>query len=77
MRSMMRSDTGATGSRFGGVQRGGRDGIRSSRRSDLSEAVARAEEREVLRARLSEAFVPFVADGRYELPGTALDAVAS
>jgi hypothetical protein len=35
------------------------------------------EEREVLRARLSEAFVPFAADGAYELPGAALCAVAS
>jgi SAM-dependent methyltransferase len=35
------------------------------------------EEREVLRARLSEAFVPFAADGGYELPGAALCAVAS
>lgn len=35
------------------------------------------EEREVLRARLSEAFVPFATDGGYELPGAALCAVAS
>jgi hypothetical protein len=35
------------------------------------------EEREVLRARLREAFVPFAADGGYELPGSALCAVAS
>jgi SAM-dependent methyltransferase len=35
------------------------------------------EERQVLRARLSEAFVPFAADGGYELPGAALCAVAS
>jgi SAM-dependent methyltransferase len=35
------------------------------------------EEREVLRARLSEAFVPFAANGGYELPGAALCAVAS
>jgi SAM-dependent methyltransferase len=34
-------------------------------------------EREVLRARLGEAFVPFSADGGYELPGVALCAVAS
>jgi ubiquinone/menaquinone biosynthesis C-methylase UbiE len=34
-------------------------------------------EREVLRARLSEAFVPFATDGGYELPGAALCAVAS
>jgi ubiquinone/menaquinone biosynthesis C-methylase UbiE len=35
------------------------------------------DEREVLRARLREAFVPFAADGGYELPGVALCAVAS
>jgi ubiquinone/menaquinone biosynthesis C-methylase UbiE len=35
------------------------------------------EEREVLRARLSEAFVPFATEGGYELPGAALCAVAS
>jgi SAM-dependent methyltransferase len=35
------------------------------------------EERELLRARLREAFVPFAADGGYELPGVALCAVAS
>jgi hypothetical protein len=35
------------------------------------------EERKVLRARLSEAFVPFAANGGYELPGVALCAVAS
>jgi SAM-dependent methyltransferase len=35
------------------------------------------EEREVLRARLREAFVPFATDGGYELPGAALCAVAS
>ena len=34
-------------------------------------------EREVVRARLSEAFVAFAADGGYELPGVALCAVAS
>jgi SAM-dependent methyltransferase len=34
-------------------------------------------EREVLRARLREAFVPFATDGGYELPGAALCAVAS
>lgn len=34
-------------------------------------------EREVLRARLEEAFVPFAANGGYELPGLALCAVAS
>ena len=34
------------------------------------------DEREVLRARLREAFVPFAADGGYELPGVALCAVA-
>jgi SAM-dependent methyltransferase len=35
------------------------------------------DEREVLRARLSEAFVPFSLDEGYELPGVALCAVAS
>jgi SAM-dependent methyltransferase len=35
------------------------------------------EEREVLRARLSEVFVPFAAGGGYDLPGVALCAVAS
>jgi len=35
------------------------------------------DERERLRARLREAFVPFAADGGYELPGVALCAVAS
>lgn len=35
------------------------------------------DEREVLRARLSEAFVPFAADGGYGLPGVALCAIAS
>lgn len=35
------------------------------------------EEREVLRARLSEAFLPFATEGGYELPGAALCAVAS
>jgi SAM-dependent methyltransferase len=35
------------------------------------------DEREVLRARLKEAFVPFATDGGYELPGVALCAVAS
>jgi ubiquinone/menaquinone biosynthesis C-methylase UbiE len=35
------------------------------------------DEREVLRARLREAFVPFATDGGYELPGVALCAVAS
>jgi len=34
------------------------------------------DEREVLRARLGEAFVPFGADGGYELPGIALCAIA-
>jgi hypothetical protein len=34
-------------------------------------------EREVLRARLVEAFVPFAADGGYGLPGVALCTVAS
>ena len=34
------------------------------------------DEREVLRARLREAFVPSAADGGYELPGVALCAVA-
>jgi SAM-dependent methyltransferase len=34
-------------------------------------------EREVLRARLREGFVPFATDGGYELPGAALCAVAS
>jgi ubiquinone/menaquinone biosynthesis C-methylase UbiE len=35
------------------------------------------DEREVLRARLREAFVPFATDAGYELPGVALCAVAS
>jgi SAM-dependent methyltransferase len=35
------------------------------------------DEREVLRGRLTEAFVPFATDGGYELPGVALCAVAS
>lgn len=35
------------------------------------------DEREVLRARLGEAFVPFATDAGYELPGVALCAVAS
>ena len=35
------------------------------------------DKREMLRARLGEAFVPFAADGGYELPGAALCAVAS
>jgi SAM-dependent methyltransferase len=35
------------------------------------------DERQVLRARLQEAFVPFATDGAYELPGLALCAVAS
>jgi SAM-dependent methyltransferase len=35
------------------------------------------DEREVLRARLREGFVPFAADGGYELPGVALCAVAN
>ena len=35
------------------------------------------DERALLRARLREAFVPFAADGGYELPGVALCAVAS
>jgi SAM-dependent methyltransferase len=35
------------------------------------------DEREVLRARLAEAFVPFAGDGGYGLPGLALCAVAS
>jgi SAM-dependent methyltransferase len=35
------------------------------------------DEREVLRARLKEAFVPFAGDRGYELPGVALCAVAS
>ncbi len=35
------------------------------------------DEREVLRARLREAFVAFAADGGYELPGAALCAVAN
>jgi SAM-dependent methyltransferase len=35
------------------------------------------DERELLRARLEEAFVPFAGDGGYELPGVALCAVAS
>jgi hypothetical protein len=35
------------------------------------------DEREVLRARLTRAFVPFATGGGYELPGVALCAVAS
>jgi ubiquinone/menaquinone biosynthesis C-methylase UbiE len=35
------------------------------------------DEREVLRARLREAFAPFATDGGYELPGVAFCAVAS
>jgi SAM-dependent methyltransferase len=35
------------------------------------------DEREVLRARLRQAFVPFATDGGYELPGVALCALAS
>jgi SAM-dependent methyltransferase len=35
------------------------------------------DERGVLRARLREAFIPFTADGGYELPGVALCAVTS
>ncbi len=35
------------------------------------------DEREVLRARLREAFIPFATDAGYELPGVALCAVAS
>ena len=35
------------------------------------------DEREVLRERLGEAFVPFAIEGGYELPGVALCAVAS
>ena len=35
------------------------------------------DEREVLRARLRKAFVPFATDSGYELPGVALCAVAS
>jgi SAM-dependent methyltransferase len=35
------------------------------------------DEREVLRTKLSEAFVPFATDGGYELPGVALCAVAN
>jgi hypothetical protein len=35
------------------------------------------DERDPLRARLREAFVPFAADGGYELPGVALCAIAS
>jgi SAM-dependent methyltransferase len=34
-------------------------------------------EREALKSRLTEAFVPFVSDGGYELPGVSLCAVAS
>jgi SAM-dependent methyltransferase len=34
-------------------------------------------EREAIKAQLGEAFVPFVADGGYELPGVALTALAS
>ena len=36
-----------------------------------------ADERDALRFQLAEAFVPFAADGGYELPGVALCAVAS
>jgi SAM-dependent methyltransferase len=36
-----------------------------------------ASERDALKAQLTEAFAPFVADGGYELPGVALCAVAS
>jgi SAM-dependent methyltransferase len=36
-----------------------------------------AGERDALKAQLTEAFVPFVADGGYELPGVALCVVAS
>jgi SAM-dependent methyltransferase len=36
-----------------------------------------AGERDALRSQLTDAFVPFVADGGYELPGVALCAVAS
>jgi SAM-dependent methyltransferase len=36
-----------------------------------------ADERDALRSQLAEAFVPFAADGGYELPGVALCAVAS
>jgi SAM-dependent methyltransferase len=35
------------------------------------------DEREVLKARLAEAFIPFASGGGYELPGVALCAVAS
>jgi SAM-dependent methyltransferase len=35
------------------------------------------EERKALRSQLTEAFAPFVSDGRYDLPGVALCAVAS
>jgi hypothetical protein len=34
-------------------------------------------EREVFRARLNDAFVPFSADGRFDVPGVALCAVAT
>ena len=35
------------------------------------------EEREAIRERLAERFSPFAVDGRYELPGVAVGAVAS
>ena len=35
------------------------------------------DERDLLRTRLREAFIPFAADGGYELPGVALCALAS
>ena len=34
-------------------------------------------ERGALKAQLGEAFAPFAANGRYELPGVSLNAVAS
>jgi hypothetical protein len=36
-----------------------------------------ASERDALKAQLTGAFAPFVADGGYEFPGVALCAVAS
>ena len=38
---------------------------------------ASEDEREAMKQELAEAFVPFAVDGRFELPGVALVAVAS
>jgi hypothetical protein len=40
-------------------------------------AAAPEEERQAIRSQLAEAFEPFSADGRFELPGVAFAAVAS